>query len=111
MSLHPEIERFMLAKIGETTLMPADLMQLGQAFLTATASTVILGHKSPAGTLDYTTDTPHLWTRFPRDFIAWTSGRTSLAPGCDERLTSFMTESGWMRHSLSGAADVLGGAA
>ena len=50
------------------------------------ASTVLLGHASPGSTLDYVHVEPGTDAAFLKDFVAWTSGRKTLAPGCDDRL-------------------------
>lgn len=62
----------------------------GMALENAIATTCALGHSSPGGLLDYTKHRgDHSAEDFVRDFIAWTSGRKRLAPGCEERLREF----------------------
>lgn len=109
MSINPEAQRFMLANFRDTTLTPLDVMKIGEGFLNLTASAQMLGWKSPASSLDYTADNPQqlMWARFPRDFVAWTSGRKSQALDCDERLRTFIVESGWTRHALGRVEDAL----
>ena len=80
--------------------------QRGEALQTWIATTTLLGHTRPGHTLEYV----HVeeWTAmaFVRDFVAWTSGRKSLAPGCEERLREWgMVEA---RERMTVAADALG---
>ena len=76
------------AKYGETTLSNYEVFMLGQALVNWIGLVGRLGHASPASTLDYTTnpEAMTLGTLVLRDFVAWTSGRTDLVEGCEERL-------------------------
>ena len=75
-------------KYGATTLTNGEVFEVGQAFFGWLSAVARIGHDSPGSTLDYTVD-PKWETPAPfimRDFVAWTSGRKHLAPGCEERL-------------------------
>lgn len=107
MSVHPEVEKFMTAKFVGTDLDLMDLAMIGQSLLNSISATVTLGHARPGNTLDYTPPSRDLWTGVVRDFIVWTSGRTSFNPFAQERLTNFIQESGWQRHNLEQVAESL----
>jgi len=70
--------------------------QRGEALSAWIAATALLGHTKPGHTLEYM-PTAEAWSAgaFIRDFVAWTSGRENLAPGCADRLREWgMVESG-----------------
>jgi len=58
----------------------------GTALANWITTTALLGHASPGSTLDYVHVEPGTYAAFLKDFVAWTSGRKELAPGCDTRL-------------------------
>lgn len=62
------------------------LAQKGQALANAVVTTVVLGQSSPAALLDYAHPAEGSEAAFVLDFIAWSSGRKSLTPGCEARL-------------------------
>lgn len=102
---------------ADTAPMPnvTDLALIGAALWSWVAAVNRHGHASPASTLDYTTCVPgdldaSAATFIVRDFVAWTSGRKHLAPGCEERLRSYVVRCGWQDQAESAMAEaVLGG--
>lgn len=96
--------------VGATPLVNYDLLLIGTVLLNSIGTTLTLGHTRPGNTLDYTRphdESDHISLHIVRDFIAWTSGRVSLAPGCEERQRAWIAEN-WHRHQLEGLGDVLG---
>lgn len=80
----------------------ADLNAIGRALLNTVSAVIQLGHASPASLLDYLDAIhPNMEGHFAplivKDFVAWTSGRISESPKCEERLTEFVKQSGWYR--------------
>jgi hypothetical protein len=72
--------------------------QRGDALAAWVAATAQLGHASPGSTLDYMpTPEPRTHQAFVHDFVAWTSGRKSFAPGCAERLRAWGAEEARLR--------------
>jgi hypothetical protein len=62
------------------------------------SATAQLGHASPGMSLDYMpTPEPFSAQAFVHDFVAWTSGRKSFAPGCEERLRKWGIEEARLR--------------
>jgi hypothetical protein len=91
-------------KYGATTLSNAEVFGIGESLLSWMSAVTRLGHSSPASTLDYTKDPWNVDSPFPlivRDFVAWTSGREELAPGCEERLRSLVECADLDRHASS----------
>ena len=84
--------------IGDTTVTPLQLMDLGAKLLNAAATVELLGHASPGSALDY-------WhaDSFVRDFVAWTSGRKHMAEGCEERVRQYVKDNGWDKYVLQQA--------
>lgn len=89
-----------------------DLALLGAALWSWVAAVNRLGHANPGSTLDYTTGlTEDLdasaadW--IVRDFVAWTSGRKHLVPGCEERLRSYVVRCGWQDRAVGEMATAL----
>ena len=82
---------------GGTEFTAAEVLLLGEAVLNWINATATLGHASPGNTLDYVplSRCNLIGEQVLRDFVAWTSGRTDLAPGCDERLRELIRDSGW----------------
>lgn len=79
----------------------------GEALTAWIAATALFGHTRPGNTLEYM-PTPEPWTTksFIRDFVAWTSGREAMAPGCAERLREWGMEEAGQR--MGRAAESLG---
>jgi hypothetical protein len=77
-----------------------DLTLIGAALLNSIGTTALLGHKSPAGTLDYSTGGSMWHSQLVRDVIAWSSGHVNKAPGCRERLLHLMHDGGWLRRQM-----------
>lgn len=65
-------------------------------------TTQLLGHTTPAGSLDYVHPEEGSAGAFVKDFVAWTSGRRHLAPGCEERLREFAQDG--LREGLQAVA-------
>lgn len=76
------------AQFRATALSNYEVFMIGEALVNWLATTHQLGHASPVSVLDYATnDAPlGLGGLIMRDFIAWTSGRTSSVPGCEDRM-------------------------
>jgi len=91
-----------------TDITLADLAAIGLALMNKIGSVAILGWASPGNSLDYASpsDNPH--AQIVQDFTAWTSGRKSLAPGCEERLRAFIDTTGWTRHQAAESSKRLG---
>lgn len=78
------------------------LALIGAQVLNNVGSVMALGWTSPASSLDYTHHREDDFTQnIVRDYIAWTSGRKAKNPGAEERLRSYVTESGWHRHQFT----------
>ena len=60
--------------------------QRGSALEGWIAATAQLMHASPGSTLDYMHPQPGSAGAFVQDFVAWTSGRGDMSPGCEDRL-------------------------
>lgn len=72
-----------------------ETLEVGRALLNAIATTVTLGHESPASTLDYaTSEYGVLALDLVWDFVDWTSGR-GLRPGAEDRIRDEIATSGW----------------
>lgn len=89
---------------GDTTWKCLEVWQLGEAVLRMSTATAQLGHASPGSTLDYL---PHVITGsvpvdYIHDFVAWTSGRKHLRPGCEERIREELVVSGLYRTFTEG---------
>lgn len=80
--------------------------QRGSALEAWIATTALLGHTRPGHSLEYIHTEEWSAMAFVRDFVAWTSGRTSLAPGCEQRLREWGMEEAGNRMNL--AAESLG---
>ncbi len=87
-------------KYGDTTLINYEVFIIGEAVLKWMNAVTQLGHESPASTLDYTTNAASLdlGSLIVRDFVAWTSGRVEMAPGCQERMREIVADSGLGAH-------------
>ena len=91
---------------AELTVSDGDLMAIGTTLLNIVATVQRHGHASPGSTLDYMTGLDLLdgeesaAGHILRDFIAWTSGRKALSPGCDDRLKAYVNQSGWAQQAL-----------
>ena len=84
--------------------------QRGDALAGWISTTALLGHTSPAGALDYLHPQPGTAQAFVADFVAWTSGRKDMAPGCEVRLREWGMDE--YRERMSSVADrLMGGAA
>lgn len=83
------------AKYGETTLSNFEVFMMGEAFYRWVGATITLGHSSPGMALDYTKrdEAMGLPGLIMRDFVAWTSGRTHLVEGAEERLRELFATS------------------
>lgn len=89
----------MMRKYGGTEWAGIEIFQLGEAVINAAVTVAQLGHSSPASVLDYLPSglvgsAPH---DFLYDFIAWTSGRKHLRPGCEDRIRNEIREGGWQQ--------------
>lgn len=79
----------------------AELVGIGAAVLDAVCNVEMLGHASPAATLDYLgREAGWSCADIVTDFVAWTSGRTNMRPGCEERLREYVSTTGWYRATL-----------
>lgn len=76
--------------IGDTTLSVADLALIGQAVLNLAATSLIMRHTSPAGSVEYT-EPSTVPEHIACDFATWTTGGS-------QRLTRFLSDSGWFAH-------------
>lgn len=85
-----------------------DLALIGSSLLSTVSTVAIHGWASPGSTLDYTRQLADPHSLIVRDFVAWTSHRKRLADNCEERLRTFVDESGWTLHVLNQAATRLG---
>ena len=92
---------------SHTDVTYGDLALIGAALLTTVTSVGLHGWASPGSTLDYTTGLRGPHELVVRDFIAWTSHRKSMADGCEERLRSYVVESGWTAHLEHQMSDLL----
>ena len=98
----------MTAVAATTTVSDGDLMAIGATLLNVVVTVRQLQHASPASSLDYMTSLDSDAGHIVRDFIAWTSGRKGLAPGCEDRLIGYVDQSGWTRHRMDVAfADII----
>lgn len=79
----------------ETDVTYLDLALIGAALLSTVTSVAQHGWASPGSTLDYTRHILDPHAMIVRDFVAWTAHRKTLAPGCEDRLRSFVEQSGW----------------
>lgn len=87
----------MARRIGGTTFRVLEVYLLGEQLLNWINVTSTLGHTTPGHSLEYIPPSGEIWRDMLRDFVAWTSGRKGLAPGCDDRLLSHIADSGWSR--------------
>lgn len=85
----------MSRKYADTEFSGIEIFMLGEALLSWVSTIKRLGHTNPSALLDYTHPTGVIWHDILRDFVAWTSGRTNLAPGCADRLRDHAADSGW----------------
>ncbi|GAA4759824.1 hypothetical protein GCM10023350_52520 [Nocardioides endophyticus] len=92
---------------SHTDVTYGDLALIGAALLTTVTSVGLHGWASPGSTLDYTTGLRRPHDLVVRDFIAWTAHRKSMADGCEERLRSYVDESGWTAHLEHRMSDLL----
>ena len=93
---------------AHTDVTYGDLALIGAALLTTVGSVGLHGWASPGSSLDYTKGLTSPHDLVVRDFIAWTSHRKSLADGCEERLRSYVDESGWTAHLQHQVSELLG---
>lgn len=76
--------------IGDTTIAVADLALIGQAVLNLAATSIVMRHTSPAGSVEYA-EPSTVPERVACDFATWTTGGS-------QRLTRFLRDSGWLAH-------------
>lgn len=100
MDSDPTLPSLLDAVSPQTDVRYADLALIGAAILTTVTTVQRMGWASPGSSLDYTNGLRDPHDLIVRDFIAWTSGRRSLAAGCDERLLAYVEQSGWTHHLL-----------
>lgn len=96
----PGLPSLLDAVSPQTDIRYADLALIGAAILTTVVTVQRMGWASPGSSLDYTNGLREPHDLIVRDFIAWTSGRRSLAADCDERLLAYVEQSGWTDHLL-----------
>ena len=84
-----------------------DLALIGASLLSVITSVAIHGWSSPGSSLDYTHSLSDPHSMIVNDFVAWTSHRKNLAEGCEERLRTFVDESGWTSHVMNQMAVLL----
>ncbi|MBD3924303.1 hypothetical protein IEZ26_06690 [Nocardioides cavernae] len=98
----------LLDRVSEhTDVTYGDLAMFGASMLSTISTIAINGWSSPGSSLDYTGQVSDPHTMLVRDFVAWTSHRNKLADGCEERLRSYVEESGWTLHVLNQVATLL----
>lgn len=79
-----------------TQLTAYEIHEIGVSLVSWVHVVETLGHTSPASSLDYiASGTTGISGEIVRDFVAWTSGRTNMAPGCADRLRTLLTEAEW----------------
>jgi hypothetical protein len=97
-------------KYQQTTLTNYEVLELGAALLSWMLTVERLGHASPASVLDYTGNTDMFDSPSPlivRDFVAWTSGRKDVVPGCEERLRSLVAATDLEKNAVLNMAHIL----
>lgn len=98
----------LLARVSEhTDVMYGDLVLFGASMLSTISSVAVHGWSSPGSSLDYTSQVSDPHIMLVRDFVAWTSHRKKLADGCEERLRTYVEESGWTLHVLTQVATLM----
>jgi hypothetical protein len=107
----PAFVESMLIPVGDTKWTALELYLLGQAVVTWVSVVAQLGHSSPADSLDYVRGNGNPWDEYLRDFIAWTSNREHLSPGCEERLRQDNELTGWHRHRMERLNAAIAGSA
>lgn len=97
----------MTRRVGKTDFLNFEVYAIGQTLLNTINSVVVLGWSSPGSSLDYTHDNGTVGNDLVRDFIAWTSGRKALAPGCEDKLRQHIIDSGWQAYIQDGMSALL----
>ena len=86
-----------------------ELALIGVAVLDLVGTCMTLGHAKPQHTLDYMHGEPDFSTQVVHDLVAWCSGGKSLnAADREERLRTYVNESGWRRAQHQRAVKAMG---
>lgn len=81
------------------------ITHLGATLISAIGVTFRHGHASPASTLDYVPDDFESGAaNIVYDFVAWTSGRRDMRPGCVDRLRQLVEDLDWEGAAVEAAA-------